>query len=93
MTSAQTVTDADGRPIQTVGRRKEAVVRVRLLPGTGQFPIAEALATLRADAIIDVEVPQHAARKAGEPPLDRARRAVEATRKLVAAHMPQETAR
>ena len=37
MTSAQTVTDADGRPIQTVGRRKEAVVRVRLLPGTGQF--------------------------------------------------------
>ena len=37
MTSAQTVTDADGRPIQTVGRRKEAIVRVRLLPGTGQF--------------------------------------------------------
>ncbi|WP_157121475.1 30S ribosomal protein S9 [Nocardia miyunensis] len=25
------------RPVQTVGRRKEAVVRVRLLPGTGQF--------------------------------------------------------
>ncbi|NEK58108.1 30S ribosomal protein S9 [Geodermatophilus sabuli] len=37
MTSALTVTDADGRPIQTVGRRKEAIVRVRLLPGTGQF--------------------------------------------------------
>jgi small subunit ribosomal protein S9 len=32
-----TVTDADGRPVQTVGRRKEAVVRVRLVPGTGQF--------------------------------------------------------
>jgi small subunit ribosomal protein S9 len=28
---------ADGRPIQTVGRRKEAVVRVRLVPGTGHF--------------------------------------------------------
>ncbi|MGI9093005.1 MAG: 30S ribosomal protein S9 [Mycobacteriales bacterium] len=26
-------------PIQTVGRRKEAVVRVRLLPGTGQFTL------------------------------------------------------
>ena len=38
MTSA-TVTDADGRPIQTVGRRKEALVRVRLLPGTGQFKL------------------------------------------------------
>ncbi|GAA1895904.1 30S ribosomal protein S9 [Williamsia serinedens] len=25
------------RPIQTVGRRKEAVVRVRLAPGTGEF--------------------------------------------------------
>jgi small subunit ribosomal protein S9 len=25
------------RPIQTVGRRKQAIVRVRLMPGTGQF--------------------------------------------------------
>jgi small subunit ribosomal protein S9 len=37
MTAAPTVTDAEGRPVQTVGRRKEAVVRVRLVPGTGQF--------------------------------------------------------
>ena len=27
------------RPVQTVGRRKEAVVRVRLVPGTGQFTL------------------------------------------------------
>jgi small subunit ribosomal protein S9 len=26
-----------GRPVQTVGRRKEAIVRVRLIPGTGNF--------------------------------------------------------
>jgi small subunit ribosomal protein S9 len=26
-----------GQPIQTVGRRKEAIVRVRLIPGTGKF--------------------------------------------------------
>jgi small subunit ribosomal protein S9 len=39
VTSAQTVTDASGRPVQTVGRRKEAIVRVRLLPGTGQFKL------------------------------------------------------
>jgi small subunit ribosomal protein S9 len=32
-----TVTDAEGRPVQTVGRRKEAIVRVRLVPGTGEF--------------------------------------------------------
>ena len=31
------MTDVEGRPVQTVGRRKEAIVRVRLLPGTGQF--------------------------------------------------------
>jgi len=28
-----------GKPIQTVGRRKEAVVRVRLMPGTGKFTL------------------------------------------------------
>ncbi len=39
MTSAQTVTDANGRLIQTVGRRKEAIVRVRLVPGSGQFTL------------------------------------------------------
>ncbi len=27
------------RPIQTVGRRKEAIVRVRILPGTGKFTL------------------------------------------------------
>jgi len=27
------------RPVQTVGRRKEAVVRVRLTPGTGKFTL------------------------------------------------------
>ncbi|HEY2207389.1 MAG TPA: 30S ribosomal protein S9 [Pseudonocardia sp.] len=26
-----------GRPVQTVGRRKEAIVRVRLVPGSGSF--------------------------------------------------------
>jgi small subunit ribosomal protein S9 len=28
-----------GKPVQTVGRRKEAVVRVRLVPGTGTFTL------------------------------------------------------
>jgi small subunit ribosomal protein S9 len=27
------------KPVQTVGRRKEAVVRVRLVPGTGKFTL------------------------------------------------------
>jgi small subunit ribosomal protein S9 len=37
VTSALTLTDAEGRPVQTVGRRKEAIVRVRLVPGSGEF--------------------------------------------------------
>jgi small subunit ribosomal protein S9 len=32
------VTTTD-KPVQTVGRRKEAIVRVRLIPGTGQFKL------------------------------------------------------
>jgi small subunit ribosomal protein S9 len=27
------------KPVQTVGRRKEAIVRVRLVPGSGQFKL------------------------------------------------------
>jgi small subunit ribosomal protein S9 len=27
------------KPVQTVGRRKQAIVRVRLIPGTGQFTL------------------------------------------------------
>ncbi|WP_202862727.1 30S ribosomal protein S9 [Antricoccus suffuscus] len=28
-----------GKPVQTVGRRKQAIVRVRLVPGTGKFSL------------------------------------------------------
>jgi small subunit ribosomal protein S9 len=39
-TSVGTVRVRGGdRPIQTVGRRKEAIVRVRLVPGTGKFTL------------------------------------------------------
>ncbi|HEY8372869.1 MAG TPA: 30S ribosomal protein S9 [Pseudonocardiaceae bacterium] len=40
MTTPETVTTApvtSDKPVQTVGRRKEAVVRVRLVPGSGRF--------------------------------------------------------
>lgn len=39
-TLAQDVAPApSGRPVQTVGRRKQAVVRVRLVPGNGGFKL------------------------------------------------------
>ena len=38
-TSVGTVRTRGDRPIQTVGRRKEAIVRVRLIPGSGKFTL------------------------------------------------------
>jgi small subunit ribosomal protein S9 len=38
-TAAPTRVRRADRPIQTVGRRKEAIVRVRLVPGTGKFTL------------------------------------------------------
>jgi small subunit ribosomal protein S9 len=38
-TAAPTRSRRADRPIQTVGRRKEAIVRVRLVPGTGKFTL------------------------------------------------------
>jgi len=80
----------DGPLVRDESEVWHEAIRERGVPGTGQFPIAEALALLRPDTVIDVEVPQHAARKAGEPPIDRARRAVQAARALVVTHMPHE---
>ncbi|MBA3419774.1 MAG: 30S ribosomal protein S9 [Geodermatophilaceae bacterium] len=37
--SSLSLTTTGQRPVQTVGRRKEAIVRVRLMPGTGQFTL------------------------------------------------------
>jgi small subunit ribosomal protein S9 len=36
-TASRPVVTPSGRPTQTVGRRKQAIVRVRLMPGTGKF--------------------------------------------------------
>ena len=39
MTVLSVGTDVGAELIQTVGRRKEAIVRVRLVPGTGQYKL------------------------------------------------------
>jgi sugar phosphate isomerase/epimerase len=69
------------------GRWREAVGE-RALPGTGEFPLAALLAPLRAGTIIDIEVPQSAARKAGVPALERITRAVEASRAVLSGVLP-----
>lgn len=63
--------------------RWHEAVRERMLPGKGQFPIAEVMRHLKPDTIIEIEVPQTAARKAGVDALERARSAVDASRRMI----------
>lgn len=51
-------------------------VRERGLPGAGAFPLGAIKAALHPDTIIEAEVPQTAARKAGVPAEERARNAI-----------------
>lgn len=60
----------------------------RQLPGEGVIDIPAFLAGLRPDLPVTVEVPQQAALDAGLSPLERARRAVEATRALLRQRPP-----
>jgi sugar phosphate isomerase/epimerase len=57
----------------------------RLVPGDGVFPLAQLVRALPGDLPIDVEVPMTRLAPAGVPPLEHARRAVRAARRLLAA--------
>jgi sugar phosphate isomerase/epimerase len=65
------------------GRMHEAVAE-RGVPGEGEFALGRFVAALPAGPVIDVEVPQSAAAAAGVSPMERSRRAVTATRRLIA---------
>lgn len=56
----------------------------RLMPGTGDFPLADFLRALHETADLDVEAPQSGERQAGTPPLDRAREAFARTNMILA---------
>jgi len=72
----------DGRlTIPRESHWREAIEE-RALPGEGAFPIAAMLAALRTEVVIEVEVPQVRAMRAGVPAIDRARRAIEAARRF-----------
>lgn len=74
---------SDGPRDMPQDTRWHEAVRERMLPGAGAFPIAETLPHLAPGTSFDVEVPQTAARKAGVSAHERARRAVEASRRLI----------
>jgi hypothetical protein len=56
----------------------------RMIPGTGEFPLRDFVAALPPDIPIGVEVPLKAFKDRGVLPLERARLAVEASRRIVA---------
>ncbi len=65
--------------------RWQEAIADRMLPGDGAFPLADWLRRMPQGCSIDVEVPQGPARKAGVPPMERARRAIAAARHLLCA--------
>jgi sugar phosphate isomerase/epimerase len=56
----------------------------RMLPGAGQFPLREFVRALPAGVPIGVEVPLRSLKDRGVGPLERARMAVEASRRVIA---------
>ncbi len=55
----------------------------RQMPGEGEFPLAELMAAIPPGITIAAEVPHRALRLAGVSPAERARRAVEGTRRFL----------
>jgi hypothetical protein len=55
----------------------------RLIPGTGELPLAELIPTLPADVVIGLEVPLRSLAETGVSPLDRLSLSVQAARALL----------
>ncbi len=73
----------DGPLAMPIDRQEEEGLEERQIPGEGQFPLADFLAALPPDVMLGVEVPQKRRRLAGVTPLERARLAVDATRRML----------
>jgi sugar phosphate isomerase/epimerase len=56
----------------------------RMVPGEGELPLADILAVLPDDIVLEIEVPQRSLALAGVSPIDRLRPCVEAARRLLA---------
>ncbi len=73
----------DGPAAISEADRLHEAVSERALPGDGVFPLAALTGALSPGVVIDVEVPQAARMAAGVPARERARLAVEATRRCL----------
>ncbi len=55
----------------------------RMVPGTGELPLADILRALPADVVIEIEVPRRSLALDGVSPIDRLRPCVDAARRLL----------
>jgi len=62
----------------------EEAIYERMVPGEGELPLLDILATLPADVVIELEVPRRSLALAGVSPIDRLRPCVDAARRLLA---------
>ena len=67
----------------------EEALHERMIPGTGDLPLAEMLAVIPRDVVVSVEVPQRSLAGAGVPPRERVARSVRATRQMLADREPK----
>jgi sugar phosphate isomerase/epimerase len=74
---------SDGPATLADADRWHEAIRERMLPGNGAFPIVDAFRHLRPGTVVEIEVPQTAARKAGVGADERVRGAVEASRAVL----------
>lgn len=72
-------------PLQAPDDLYAEAVSERAVPGEGAFPLSALLRHIAPDVVIDVEVPQHAARAADVSAFERARRALHGARAVIAA--------
>jgi sugar phosphate isomerase/epimerase len=74
---------ADGAETLAADKREWEAGLQRLLPGAGAFDIAGFVKMLNPAVPLSVEIPQQSALDAGVPAIERARRAVDATRAAI----------
>jgi sugar phosphate isomerase/epimerase len=82
---------ADGPREQPLDRQMEEAGFSRMIPGSGEFPLVEFIRQLPDDAVLSVEAPVAALKSL--PPLEQARRIVQATRDLIGEALGEGDAR
>ncbi|HKD70425.1 MAG TPA: TIM barrel protein [Candidatus Binataceae bacterium] len=75
---------SDGPLTMAPDKQLFEAISERMLPGDGEFPLREFVAAMPPDVPIGVEVPLKSLKDKGVGPMERARLAVEASRRIIA---------